>query len=325
MLEPAQNSQPTPAGPRLSAGVSARGKRTRMNRREQFSLLIVRGDGTRLVRFNFARPTAVGVAASIGVVVSVFALLFGDWIHLRELTREAVNFEQQIADQQETIEAFNRRAAELRTEITGWRDLHARIWEPFGPEMGPKAVKGGGREKGIGGVAVQASDAAPGPMEELDRLADALSEQGESLRALDRVMTRAGKVLATLPSRWPVRGAVNSEFGRRRSPWTRTTELHGGLDISADRGTPVRAPASGTVHHAGRAGDFGVAVILDHGQDLRTIYGHLSRVAVKNGQRVERGDLIAYTGNTGRSTGPHLHYEIHVRGRAVNPRAFLWY
>ena len=138
-------------------------------------------------------------------------------------------------------------------------------------------------------------------------------------------MTRAGKVLATLPSRWPVRGAVNSEYGRRRSPWTQATEIHGGIDIGADRGTPVRAPAAGTVHHAGRASDFGIAVILDHGQDLRTIYGHLSRVAVKEGQRVERGDVIAYTGNTGRSTGPHLHYEIHVRGRAVNPRAFLWY
>lgn len=325
MLEPAQNSQPTPTGPRISAGASARGKRIRMNRREQFSLLIVRGDGTRLVRFNFARPTAVSVAASVGVAMTVVALLVGDWLHLRQLTREAVNFEQQIADQQETIGAFNRRAAELRKDIDGWRDLHARIWKPFGPEMGPKAVTKGDRDGGIGGPTSQASDAPAGPMEELDRLAEALSEQGESLKALDQVMTRAGKVLATLPSRWPVRGAVNSEFGRRRSPWTRTTELHGGLDIGAQRGTPVRAPAAGRVYHAGRAGDFGVAVILDHGQDLRTIYGHLSRVAVKNGERVERGDLIAYTGNTGRSTGPHLHYEIHVRGRAVNPRAFLWY
>lgn len=296
-----------------------------MNRREQFSLLIVRGDGTRLVRFNFARPTAISVAASISVVVAVVALLLGDWVHLRGLTRQAVNFEQQIAEQQETLEAFNRRAAELRKEISGWRDLHARIWEPFGPEMGPKAVKKDGHDSGIGGAYAEASGAPAGPMEELDRLAEALSEQGESLKALDQVMTRAGKVLATLPSRWPVRGAVNSEFGRRRSPWTRATEVHGGMDIAAGRGTPVRAPAAGRVYHAGRAGDFGVAVILDHGQDLRTIYGHLSRAAVKNGQRVERGDLIAYTGNTGRSTGPHLHYEIHVRGRAVNPRAFLWY
>jgi murein DD-endopeptidase MepM/ murein hydrolase activator NlpD len=296
-----------------------------MHRREQFSLLIVRGDGTRIVRFNFARPLAAGVLAGVAIATAVFGVLFGNWLHLRDLTREAVNFEEQLADKQETIETFNRRTAELRKEITGWRELHARIWEPFGPEMGPKAARGDRRDGGIGGVSAEAVAATAGPMEELDRLAEALSEQGESLRALDRVMTRAGKVLATLPSRWPVRGAVNSEFGRRRSPWTPVTEFHGGMDISAGRGTAVRAPAAGVVHHAGHASDFGIAVILDHGQDLRTVYGHLSRVAVKQGQRVERGDLIAYTGNTGRSTGPHLHYEIHVRGRSVNPRAFLWY
>jgi murein DD-endopeptidase MepM/ murein hydrolase activator NlpD len=76
--------------------------------------------------------------------------------------------------------------------------------------------------------------------------------------------------------------------------------------------------------HAGPAQEYGITVILDHGQDIRSLYGHLSRLNVKAGQRVERGTVIGYTGNTGRSSGPHLHYEIHVKGRAVNPRAYLW-
>ena len=76
--------------------------------------------------------------------------------------------------------------------------------------------------------------------------------------------------------------------------------------------------------HAGNAQDYGVTIILDHGHDVRTLYGHLSKLDVQPGQRVERGALIGYTGNTGRSSGPHLHYEILVRGRVVNPRAYLW-
>jgi murein DD-endopeptidase MepM/ murein hydrolase activator NlpD len=149
-------------------------------------------------------------------------------------------------------------------------------------------------------------------------------QEGENLRALDRLMARAGKAFATLPSRWPVRGAVNSEYGMRQSPWTKAPEFHAGLDISANRGTAVHAPAAGTVVFAGTQPEYGTAVIVDHGQEIKSLYGHLSQTAVQPGQKVERGALLAYTGNTGRSSGPHLHYEILVKGRAVNPRAYLW-
>jgi murein DD-endopeptidase MepM/ murein hydrolase activator NlpD len=89
-------------------------------------------------------------------------------------------------------------------------------------------------------------------------------------------------------------------------------------------GTPVKAPAPATVVFAGSGGEYGMAVILDHGNEVKSLYGHLSRINVKVGQRVERGVIVAFTGNTGRSSGPHLHYEVHVKGQAVNPRAFLW-
>jgi murein DD-endopeptidase MepM/ murein hydrolase activator NlpD len=155
-------------------------------------------------------------------------------------------------------------------------------------------------------------------------MSEAVREQTESLRALEQLRTRAGRALAALPSRWPVRGAVNSEFGYRHSPWSVEREFHAGIDIRAARGTPVYAPAPGTVIQAGHVQDYGTRIIVNHGQDVRTLYGHLSKLNVHSGQRVERGALIGYTGNTGRSSGPHLHYEIVVRGRAVNPRAYLW-
>jgi murein DD-endopeptidase MepM/ murein hydrolase activator NlpD len=140
-------------------------------------------------------------------------------------------------------------------------------------------------------------------------------------------MSRAAEALAALPSRWPVRGRVNSEFGPRASPWggEKRGEFHSGIDIGARIGTPVKAPARGTVLFAGRVPEYGISLVIDHGNDIKSLYGHLSRLLVTQSQRVERGQTVALTGNTGRSSGPHLHYEILVLGRAVNPRTYLWH
>jgi murein DD-endopeptidase MepM/ murein hydrolase activator NlpD len=316
--EPGSLARPGSGG---LAGANPRRKRNRLNRRRQFSLLIVRGDGVRVLRFNFARPTAVGACVVLSVLVSVSGALFGDWLQLRGLTREAVTFHQQLVEQRAVIDGFNTRVAEIRREMAGWRDLHARIWEPFGPELSP-----GGKDRGIGG-GTPALEIVPGklsPADELNRLNDMVKEQTQRLVALERLMSRAGKAVAALPSRWPVRGAVNSEFGTRPSPWTGGLEFHSGIDIRAERGTPVYAPAAGTVGFAGVGQEYGTMVIVDHGQDIRSVYGHLSKVNVQNGQHIERGTLLGWTGNTGRSSGPHLHYEIQVKGQPVNPRAYLW-
>jgi murein DD-endopeptidase MepM/ murein hydrolase activator NlpD len=218
---------------------------------------------------------------------------------------------------------------DLRLEIATWRDTHARIWEAFGPDAGsgrPTAGIGGPGQASILERDDPRPPAAVQPVavDDLEQLVAAVQEEGRGLQALERLMRRAGRALAALPSRWPVRGSVNSDFGARRSESANAAEFHGGIDIAAERGTEVRAPAPGTVAFAGAHGDYGITVILDHGQDVRTLFGHLSRLAVKPGQPVERGQVIAVTGNTGRSSGPHLHYEIQVAGRPVNPRSFLW-
>jgi hypothetical protein len=309
------------AAGRLASAYPGR-KPQQRNRQGEFSLLIVRGDGVRVLRFNFVRTAALAALVSLACTVLLTAALFGDWVKLRELTRDAVAMHQRLIEQRAAMERFNRRVAELRQEMAGWRDMHAKIWEPFGPELTP-----GGRDKGVGGPA-PGTDRPSGPLtpsEELNKLGDGVREQTDSLKALERMITKAGRALAALPSRWPVRGAVNSEFGNRPSPWmSGNTEFHAGLDIRADRGTPVYAPAAGSVVHAGTATEYGTAVVLEHSHDVRTLYGHLSKVNVQPGQKIERGTVIGYTGNTGRSTGPHLHYEVLVKGHAVNPRAYLW-
>lgn len=292
-----------------------------MDHRKQFSLLLVRGDGTRVVRLSFHRRLLVLVVAGVTVAVAAAGLLVGDW-WLTRIRINEVGLMREVDTQRTAISALTARLAGLQQEVATWRDLHARIWEPFGPDVALR-----GRGTGIGGARATSPDQPPGrtaPADEIDRLAEVVHEEGESLRALERLISRAGKALASLPSRWPVHGAVNSEFGGRQSPWTKSGEFHSGIDIAAKRGTPVRAPAGGTVAFAGAHAEYGLTVMIDHHDDLRSIYGHLSKVTVTAGQTIARGDQLGLTGNSGRSSGPHLHYEILVKNKPVNPRAFLW-
>ena len=132
-----------------------------------------------------------------------------------------------------------------------------------------------------------------------------------------------GERLASTPSVWPTQGWVTSQFGWRISPFTGKRDLHEGIDIAGDFGTPIAAPARASVSFAGSKGPLGNTVILDHGNGVRTTYGHLRETLVRDGDRIERGQIIATIGNSGRSTGPHLHYAIEVRGRLVNPLDYV--
>lgn len=292
-----------------------------MRQPKRFNLLIVHGDGTRVLRLNFPRWIAYAGVGLLTLAVSTLGAIYGDYVFLKRQFARVAGLERRVSEQQTLIDTFYRRISEIRGEVSSWRDLHAKIWEPFGPEAGPVR-----KSSGVGGgVASRSAFADRVPLsQELDLLGSIVEEEGQSLRALERFLAKAGRVLAALPSRWPLRGSVNSDFGRRPSPWTGAPEFHSGIDIGADRGTPVKAPAPGAVVFTGPQGDYGTTVILEHGNDIRTLYAHLQKVQVTRGQRVERGQVIAFSGSTGKSSGPHLHYEILVKGQAVNPRGFLW-
>ena len=129
--------------------------------------------------------------------------------------------------------------------------------------------------------------------------------------------------LADAPSLWPVEGRVGSGFGQREDPINGEGAFHPGLDIEAPYGTAVRATADGNVTGENMGSGYGRQVVLDHGHDLITLYGHLSSIAVIPGQHVQRGQVIGYVGQTGRATGPHLHYEVRVHKVPVNPHKYL--
>lgn len=291
--------------------------------RREFNLLVVHGDGRRVARLALSRWLVLTILAlAVALPVSV-ALIYADYLSLRQQRAAFRELTTRVAEQQSALEASRTKMQAIWAEIEGWRALRAKIWEPFGPEANPLK-----RGAGIGGGtgpsrAGEAPDRAAIP-DELERLTGVVKEEGEDLRSLERFLGRATRVLAALPSRWPVRGPVNSTFGSRSSPWSDKSEFHSGLDIGAPIGTQVKAPAPGVVVFAGTHPEYGQTVIVDHGNDTKSLYGHLSRLGVSVNQAIHRGDVIALTGNTGRSSGPHLHYEIQVKGQPVNPTTYLW-
>jgi len=129
--------------------------------------------------------------------------------------------------------------------------------------------------------------------------------------------------LLNAPSLWPVMGRITSSFGERLDPIDGEGAFHAGIDIAAPFGTPVRAPADGVVLKAGLADGFGREIVLDHGNGIKTLYGHLSGFAVTAGESVRRGQVIGYLGDSGHSTGPHLHYEVLIHDAPVNPHKYL--
>lgn len=130
-------------------------------------------------------------------------------------------------------------------------------------------------------------------------------------------------LLASTPSIWPTKGWMSSRFGYRSSPFTGKKEFHKGIDVATRMSAPIVAPADGIVSFTGRDGGYGRVVTIRHGYGLMTKYAHLKKALVKKGQRVKRGETIALVGNSGRSTGPHLHYEVHLNNMAVDPLRYI--
>lgn len=157
----------------------------------------------------------------------------------------------------------------------------------------------------------------------LDELIAEAERREGSIRQLETFLRGQKVRLASTPSIWPARGWLTSTFGTRTDPYTGKNTMHRGIDVANQEGVPIIAPARGVITFSGTSGGFGKVVVIDHGYGVRTRYAHLSELAVGVGDRVDRGDRIGRIGNSGRSTGPHLHYEVEVNGVAENPMSYI--
>jgi len=158
---------------------------------------------------------------------------------------------------------------------------------------------------------------------QMDQVQQASSAQVVSFESLLKSLESKRNLLAATPSLRPTKGWFSSDFGYRVSPFTGRKEFHKGLDIATREGTPIIATADGIVTYSGQKWLIGNMVAIDHGYGIVTRYGHISKLLKNKGNRVKRGEVIALVGNTGRSTGPHLHYEVRLNGVPVNPIKYI--
>lgn len=149
------------------------------------------------------------------------------------------------------------------------------------------------------------------------------ASMNESVVLLSTLMKTSRATRGSIPSRWPVRGNVTSDFGLRTEPLGGGSDFHPGIDIKAAMGTPVTTTGAGQVVFAGHMSGYGAMVVVDHGNELRTVYAHLSRIYTQEGRFVRQGEVVGTVGNTGRATGVHLHYEVRVAGQPVDPGCWL--
>jgi murein DD-endopeptidase MepM/ murein hydrolase activator NlpD len=299
-------------------------------------------DGRRLRRFGWA-----GVALLVGLVGAVAV---GGW-HAHDLwgngpsaraenavlrTRlQSLQAQQTRVDQSlSRVMAYDSKIRQMTREDVG---AHVLGLGPLSElEIAAAEREGGGvvlpgEELELSGI-VGAADVAP--MDDIATQLDALESRAadlegrvlaeeESLQEVRAYLDDRTSLLRATPSVWPVRGWVTSHFGWRKSPHGDGARLHSGMDIAAPIGTPIISPADGHVVFAGYHTAYGNLVVIDHGYGLTTKYAHTSRMLVGVGERVQRGDLIARVGNTGRSTGPHLHFEVIKDGVSTSPMRYL--
>ena len=226
----------------------------------------------------------------------------------REATTELVG---QVSTLQAAAEALGARAA-LEPET-------ARAIRQLPPSITRRAMGGGSSATDLGTPLSVLSTADPA----FGLLRDVLHIIERKLDHARSGVERREALAAATPSIWPVAGWLSSSFGTRRDPFTGAADFHTGIDIAADPGHAVRATADGTVVTARSMGNYGNLVVLDHGFGIGTRYGHLSKFAVSEGQRVQKGEVLGYVGSTGRSTSPHLHYELLLNDRPANPLRLL--
>src|SRR5437773_1800201 len=213
-------------------------------------------------------------------------------------------------------------AVKLGSKLTELETLSERLTTLFENDNLNKRAKV--TVPGVGGSKVDYPTADllrnPSLKTDLELMKDRTSDLENQLRLLEQVAEKRATILRFTPTIWPLRGHITSHYGNRMDPFNGDAEMHFGLDIAGIYGSPVHAAADGVVIYAARKAAYGNLVIIDHGNGLTTRHGHLSRFNVRVGQRIKRNDVIAFVGTTGRSTAPHLHYEVRMNDRPVDPR-----
>ncbi|MGA6827024.1 M23 family metallopeptidase [Nitrospira sp. NS4] len=330
---------------------------------DAYTVVIFRGSTAKPLRFSFSRKfvrnlliaCCICLLADI-LVISHYVVRTGEVWELSAFRTEAMSARQQTA-------AFSSAIEDLKKRIGAMKEVNQRLRVMLGidtssrpgdlvngrggeetplPEgsvvpgmdkskasddsqssLGPVQVGEGQANSGSGDTQGTDQEVLASVKENLEWLTKEAENQEKILNELSQVAEQRSSRWAATPSIWPVKGWVTSGYGPRVSPFTEKPAWHDGLDIGAAPNAPVQAPAQGRVTSVGFDPKLGNLVRLDHGFGIETIYGHLAKSLVKEGQRVKRGDVVGLVGSTGLATGPHLHYMVKVNGQALDPNKYI--
>lgn len=320
---------------------------------DTFSLIVVSDETSPVRRFEIRKILVKRGIWAAGVVAFLLVALFVDYVRMRvdnreldALRQETIERRQQVAQFQDHLKAVDGQLSRLQdferkvriianlpgSAGTGGEEVTA-VGNGAAPSQGAESFEGA--MEGVPTAPAQPRiPEAPAEAPEKERvsvlkqaaeyLGEVASSQETTLAELVTALEGKRDYLASSPSIWPAKGWMTSGYGYRVSPFTGRRQFHAGLDIAGATGTDVIAPARGKVVFSGARGPLGNSLIIDHGYGVRTQYGHAKELFVKRGDRVERGDKIASLGNTGRSTGPHLHYVVEVKGKTRNPLDYIF-
>ncbi len=303
-----------------------------MNKQKKYTFILL-PDGTekaRRVSVNLGTLKTGGLLLA-GVVI-VFAFLFYEFLHQQYQGHELLKTKKLVVEQNNQLMDFAGKIHTLQTKLESLQQFDmkirilANIQNSASKEENTYSI--GGPTLDTEGYPVPLTGVSKGMLVkkmEMD-INELLSKTGMEERSLqevyENILDKKDLLLAT-PSLWPVKGFITSGFGNRINPITGGREMHEGIDIATQIGNPIAAPSNGIVSFAGTENGYGTTVIIDHGYGITTLYGHMSELEVKTGDIVKRGQLIGKVGDTGFSTGPHLHYEVRINGIPINPMRYL--
>jgi len=300
-------------------------------KKEYYTFMFLPGPNERVRMLSISKSVIKTAFLSIAAVLVLSLYLVYEYNDVKDKVWELQSMREELMQQKVQVQDFALNLLDYKRQMFLLRDLDTKLRRviSLGPRDKAQQVLGIGGPDELGlhnltsmGEKKQA-EALKEMHEELTQLKGAASKQEASLQMLVEYFEDKRSLNASTPSIWPARGWVTSHFGNRTSPFSGILKFHEGMDIAAQTGTPVAASADGVVLKAGFGTGYGNMVEISHGYGIKTLYAHNSRLNVKAGQRVRRGDIISYVGDSGSSTGPHLHYEVRLNGLAVNPTKYM--
>lgn len=293
--------------------------------KKHYSFIIVPHHKGQSKKISLTEKRVKILAGVLSFICILFIVFLVDYFTMNVTRQKYRALSDENARQKETIAQYKLAVNRLRKNIDDFEEYAKKlnVWAGLkSPEvMRELGVGSGGRDEN---QQVNPTNPTLDPgLEKAESIAQKAQGIDKNLNTLARILEDQAYRRATSPSIWPTVGWRTSNFGKRKDPFTGVEEFHYGIDIAASHGSPIYATADGTVIKVKTEKTGGRVVTINHGGGITTVYCHMSKFNVKEGQKVKRWDVIGYVGQTGKAIGPHVHYEVQINGRSVNPNNYI--